>query len=119
MFDHIGLLVVDLKKSLRFYQAALGPLGHVVGGNDDSYAGLGPKDAVALWLYKADKATRAHVAFRATSREAVDRFYHAGLEAGGKDNGKPGIRAGYSPNYYAAFLFDPDGNNVEAVYLGG
>ena len=113
MFDHIGLSVVDLQKSLRFYQAALGPLGHSVGSKDESYAGIG-----ALWLYRADKSTRAHVAFRAPNRAAVDRFYHAGLEAGGKDNGKPGLRADYAANYYAAFLLDPDGNNVEAVFLG-
>jgi catechol 2,3-dioxygenase-like lactoylglutathione lyase family enzyme len=118
MFDHIGLKVRHLDQSLRFYAATLGPLGHVVGSQDDSSAGLGPKDAPALWLYAA-KATQggAHLAFQAKSRASVDQFHAAGLEAGGRDNGAPGVRADYGPSYYAAYLVDPDGNNVEAVCL--
>src|SRR5215468_317348 len=104
MYDHIGLSVKDLKKSIRFYQAALAPLGHVLASSDDASAGLGPAGEPALWLYRAKSPTTAHVAFRAAERAAVDRFYQAGLEAGGRDNGKPGVRADYSPNYYAAFL---------------
>jgi catechol 2,3-dioxygenase-like lactoylglutathione lyase family enzyme len=118
MFDHIGLSVRDVKKSARFYQAALAPLGHVLASSDDASAGLGPAGEPSLWLYRNATATTAHVAFRAPDRAAVDRFFKAGLEAGGRDNGKPGVRTDYSPNYYAAFLLDPDGNNVEAVYLG-
>jgi catechol 2,3-dioxygenase-like lactoylglutathione lyase family enzyme len=119
MYDHIGLRVADLDTSLKFYQAALAPLGHVVGSKDQSYAGLGPQDAPALWLHlvKARPGSGAHVAFRATSRAAVDGFHAAGLKAGGRDNGAPGPRADYGPTYYAAFLVDPDGNNVEAVCL--
>ncbi|MGP8122376.1 MAG: VOC family protein [Xanthobacteraceae bacterium] len=119
MYDHIGLRVTDLDSSLKFYQAALAPLGHVVGSKDQSYAGLGPRDAPALWLHlvKAKAGTGAHVAFRAKSRAAVDGFHAAGLKAGGRDNGAPGPRADYGPSYYAAFLVDPDGNNVEAVCL--
>lgn len=119
MYDHVGLKVKDLEASLRFYEQALAPLGHVLCVRDAAYTGLGPKDAPALWLY-VDPAARGstHVAFRAPSRAAVDRFHAMGLKAGGRDNGKPGVRADYSPNYYAAFLLDPDGNNVEAVYLG-
>jgi len=119
MFDHIGLKVRDIKASVRFYQAALAPLGFVVCSQDDASAGIGPKDAPALWLYQDAKARPigAHVAFRAKDRVAVDRFHVAGREAGGKDNGPAGVRADYAPTYYAAFLIDPDGNNVEAVCM--
>jgi catechol 2,3-dioxygenase-like lactoylglutathione lyase family enzyme len=118
MYDHIGLKVKDVGASVRFYQAALAPLGHVLASQDDSGAGLGPAGAPALWLYRAAAADLGtHVAFVAPHRAAVDRFHVAGLKAGGRDNGKPGVRADYAPTYYAAFLLDPDGNNVEAVCL--
>ena len=118
MYDHIGLHVSDLEASVRFYQAVLMPLGHTLASQDSTSAGLGPKDAPALWLYAAKGASNAmHVAFQASDRKAVDRFHAAGLKAGGRDNGAPGLRADYSPTYYAAFLIDPDGNNVEAVCL--
>lgn len=117
MYDHIGLKVKDLAASIRFYEAVLVPLGHVLGPHDDSYAGIGPPGAPALWLYAA-KGTRSpdtHIAFRAGDHQAVTAFHQAGLNAGGRDNGGPGPRPDYSPSYYAAFLIDPDGNNVEAV----
>ncbi len=119
MYDHIGLKVRDLALSVRFYQSALAALGHVLCSEDASGAGLGPKGEPALWLYadKSAKGPGTHLAFRAPDRAAVDRFHREGLKAGGRDNGKPGLRADYSPKYYAAFLIDPDGNNVEAVCL--
>ena len=118
MFDHIGLSVRDVKKSARFYQAALAPLGHVLASQDDAGAGFGPAGAPALWLYRAaETGSGTHVAFAATDRAAVDRFHAEGLKAGGRDNGRAGLRADYGPKYYAAFLLDPDGNNVEAVCL--
>ncbi|MBD0272823.1 MAG: VOC family protein [Acetobacteraceae bacterium] len=119
MYDHIGLRVSDLEASLRFYEAVLAPLGHVLGPRDEASAGFGPAGAPALWLHGAEGAAGkgAHVAFRAPSRAAVERFHGAGLRAGGRDNGGPGPRPDYGPTYYAAFLVDPDGNNVEAVCM--
>jgi catechol 2,3-dioxygenase-like lactoylglutathione lyase family enzyme len=117
MFDHIGLKVSDLAASVGFYEAALEPLGFVLCSRDDAGAGFGPEGAPALWLAAAGGTapTTAHVAFRAQDRGAVEAFYKAGLAVGGRDHGGPGLRADYGPHYYAAFLIDPDGNNVEAV----
>ena len=119
MFDHIGLKVRDLDAAVRFYTAALGPLGHVLCSRDETSAGFGPEGAPALWLYLDPKAAKigTHVAFTAKAKAAVGKFHAAGLEAGGSDHGQPGIRADYAANYYAAFLRDPDGNNVEAVCM--
>jgi catechol 2,3-dioxygenase-like lactoylglutathione lyase family enzyme len=117
MYDHIGLKVKSLDASVRFYTAALAPLGHVLNSRDDSGAGFGPKDAPALWLYldKRSAGAGAHIAFRAPDHAAIRKFHSEGLKAGGRDNGGAGPRADYSPSYFAAFLIDPDGNNVEAV----
>lgn len=117
MYDHVGLKVNDVDASVRFYSAALAPLGYVLCSRDDAGAGFGPPGEPALWLYRTADPVRtgAHVAFRAPDRAAVDRFHARGLEAGGGNHGAPGLRADYSPSYYAAFLLDPDGNNVEAV----
>ena len=120
MFDHVGLKVKDVAASARFYEAVLAPLGFVLDAQDASYAGLGPKGAPALWLYRADvkrAGAGTHVAFKARDRRAVDRFHAAGIAAGGIDNGAPGVREDYGPTYYAAFLIDPDGNNVEAAVM--
>lgn len=119
MYDHVGLRVKDIEASVRFYTAALAALGHVLCSRDASGAGFGPRGEPALWLYpvKGAAGPGMHVAFRAADRAAVDRFHAAGLKSGGRDNGGPGVRADYGPSYYAAFLLDPDGNNVEAVCL--
>ena len=119
MFDHLGLRTSRLDASIRFYEAALAPLGYTLTSRDEQGAGLGPPDAPALWLYRVtgQSGSGAHLAFVAPDRKAVDRFHAAGLGAGGKDNGAPRLRADYGPRYYAAFLVDPDGNNVEAVCL--
>lgn len=125
MYDHIGLRVKDVDVSARFYEAALEPLGAVLASRDEAGAGFGPKGAPCLWLHvvnpvgePARGSDGAHIAFKAKSKKAVDGFHAAGLAAGGKDNGAPGLRVDYSPTYYAAFLVDPDGNNVEAVFTG-
>jgi catechol 2,3-dioxygenase-like lactoylglutathione lyase family enzyme len=119
MYDHVGLKVRDLNASVRFYEAALAPLGHTLGPHDDESAAIGPPGEAALWLYSAKgvASSATHIAFRAATRSAVARFHAAGLKAGGRDNGAAGLRTEYDANYYAAFLFDPDGNNIEAVCL--
>ena len=115
MFDHVGLRVKDLGKAKKLYAAMLAPLGHVLGPSGEGYAGFGPKDKPKLWLHLDQKGGGAHVCFRAESRDAVNKFHAAGVKAGAKDNGKPGLRTDYAPNYYGAFLLDGEGNNVEAV----
>jgi catechol 2,3-dioxygenase-like lactoylglutathione lyase family enzyme len=117
MYDHLGLKVGNLDASVRFYTEALAPLGYVLCSRDETGASFGPKDAPALWLYahKPVAGAGAHIAFRAPDHAAIQKFHAAGLKAGGRDNGAAGPRADYSPTYFAAFLIDPDGNNVEAV----
>jgi predicted lactoylglutathione lyase len=118
MFDHLGLHVRDLVKSSQFYQAALAPLGYAMGERDaTSVSFMGPPGAPALYLYqgKASAAGRTHLAWTAKERSSVKQFFEGGVSAGGKDNGRPGLRTEYAENYYAAFLIDPDGNNVEAI----
>jgi catechol 2,3-dioxygenase-like lactoylglutathione lyase family enzyme len=125
MFDHIGLHVRDLAASIRFYAAVLSPLGIELCSRDETSASFGLQcspagaDAPALFLYLTRGSTGAgtHVALRAKHRAAVRSFHERGLQAGGEDNGAPDLRADYSPSYYAAFLLDPDGNNVEALCM--
>ena len=117
MFDHVGVRVKHLEKAARLYRAMLAPLGLVPGASGEGYAGFGPKGAPALWLHQSKESSGAHVALRAPDRAAVERFHEAGRKAGARDNGKPGLRTDYGPTYYAAFLVDLDGNNVEAVCM--
>ncbi len=122
MFDHVSLGVSDIKRSGRFYDAALAPLGFSRLSDGESSLGYGA-EVVALWLgaikkpVKADLESGLHFCFVAKDRKAVDAFHAAALKAGGKDNGKPGLRADYGPTYYAAFAIDPDGYRIEA-YCG-
>lgn len=115
MFDHIQLKVKDLNLSKRFYTAALAPLGFGVEYEGDELIGFGPKGAPALWLAEGPSSGPAHIAFEAKDRAAVRAFYDAAVPAGGKDNGKPGLRPKYHANYYGGFVKDPDNNNIEAV----
>jgi catechol 2,3-dioxygenase-like lactoylglutathione lyase family enzyme len=118
MYDHIGLRIWDLDASVRLYGAALAPLGIDLCSRDPAGAGFGPPGQPALWLQVGQAAMPGvHVALRAKDRRAVDLFHAEGLRAGGRSNGAPGVRSEYSQNYYAAFLIDPDGNNIEAVCM--
>jgi catechol 2,3-dioxygenase-like lactoylglutathione lyase family enzyme len=119
LIDHLQLVVKDLAASKRFYLAALGALGIPLGGEGEDFFW-----ADELFVSSADSRAaqgvltgRTHLAFQASSREAVDRFHRSVLAAGGRDNGAPGERP-YHPGYYAAFALDPDGNNIEAVFHG-
>lgn len=116
MLDHISLSVTDTAKSQSFYAKALGPLGYKLVSEYAGGFGIGAEGGSIIWaaVGPAQKPI-AHLAFRASDRKQVDAFHKAALAAGGKDNGKPGLRENYSPTYYAAFVLDPDGNNVEAV----
>lgn len=116
--DHISVPVSDVARARAFYSAALAPLGWTAGGwRDGVYAGFSKPGSPGLYIHAAPAAP-AHVAFRAASEAEVRAFYEAALSAGGADNGAPGPRPDYGPDYFACFVLDPDGHNVEAV-LGG
>lgn len=120
MIDHIGIEVSNYQKSVEFYKKILEPLGYVLIMEVQGFSGFGPKNSSGpianFWIHQGNEPTRkAHVAFNAEDRKAVDVFYQAAIAAGGKDHGKPGIREIYHPNYYGAFVLDPDGHNIEAV----
>jgi len=118
MFDHVKFGVSDYRASKSFYVRALEPLGVAVVGEGEPAYGveLCADDDVSLCLYQTDeKPARLHLAFVAKTRQQVDAFHRAALAAGGKDNGAPGLRPNYHANYYAAFVIDPDGHNIEVV----
>jgi catechol 2,3-dioxygenase-like lactoylglutathione lyase family enzyme len=122
MLDHVTLFVRDLAVSRAFYNRALAPIGYEALYSFDTTTpgakllGYGAKPKAAFWIVeRAVPPSPLHIAFLAPSRAAVDAFYRAGLAAGGRDNGAPGLRPLYHENYYGAFLLDPDGYNVEAV----
>lgn len=119
LIDHVQLVVADFGASQRFYQALLDVLEIPIGGREEDFFWA---DEFVVSTADSEAAEgrltgRQHFAFQAKDRETVDRFHAAGLRAGGTDNGRPGERP-YHPGYYAAFLLDPDGNNVEAVFHG-
>src|SRR5690606_23351622 len=115
LIDHIQLIVADFEASRRFYKAVFGAIGMPISGEGDDYHWVDELFvSTADSEHAAGKLTgRHHLAFQARDRAMVDAFHAAGLEAGGVDNGKPGERPRYHPGYYAAFLLDPDGNNIE------
>lgn len=123
MIDHLGIGVADLNISKHFYDAALAalriaPIMEVTPEETGGYHGIGygVSDKPSFWIGNGDVAGAGlHIAFSASSRADIDAFYREAMKAGGRDNGPPGIRSHYHPNYYAAFVLDPDGNNVEAV----
>jgi catechol 2,3-dioxygenase-like lactoylglutathione lyase family enzyme len=122
IFDHIGIGVSDYDRSKAFYAAILEPLGVALlvevrqADGINLASGFGRDGNQDFWIGSEGKTTPpAHIAFKAETRAAVDGFHKAALAAGGRDNGGPGIRAHYHANYYAAFVFDHDGHNIEAV----
>jgi catechol 2,3-dioxygenase-like lactoylglutathione lyase family enzyme len=115
MLDHISLRVGDMVRATEFYRAALAPVGYKVAMEYPNFVGMGDEGMPDFWITPTDKASSGtHIAFR-TDRARVDAFYAAALAAGGIDNGAPGLRADYHPHYYAAYVIDPEGNNVEVV----
>ena len=122
MIDHIGIPVSDYARSKAFYVSALSLLGYTLimevqqNENDSLAAGLGAGGKPDFWIGGEGGLDKpVHIAIAAKNRAAVDAFYKAAMAAGGKDNGAPGLRPHYHPNYYAAFVLDPDGHNIEAV----
>jgi catechol 2,3-dioxygenase-like lactoylglutathione lyase family enzyme len=116
IFDHLGLTVADAARSKAFYTAALAPLGITLVMEVHGEAGFGRNGRPQFWFGAGGAPnTPMHIAFVAENRAQVRAFHAAALAAGAKDNGPPGIRANYHPDYYGAFVIDPDGHNVEAV----
>jgi catechol 2,3-dioxygenase-like lactoylglutathione lyase family enzyme len=122
MLDHIGFPVSDYARSKAFYEKALAPLGYSLvmevaqTANDHPAAGFGANGKPDFWIGGEGGLNKPiHIAITTQDRAAVDAFYRAALAAGGKDNGAPGLRPQYHPNYYGAFVLDPDGHNIEAV----
>ena len=119
MIDHVSIGVRDLARTKRFYEAALQPLGYRCLSEASGSLGFG-RDAPAFWVsvverpVAADKESGLHFCFTAPTRSSVNAFHAAALSSGGRDNGKPGVRAEYDPDYYAAFVIDPDGYRIEA-----
>jgi len=114
--DHLTVPVKDLRAARSFYQAALKPLGMRINLDFSSAFGMGSKEENIFWLSQDKKATgRGHYALRVDNPEEVDAFWDAAVRAGGKDNGAPGPRPDYGPNYYAAYVKDREGNNIEVV----
>jgi FolB domain-containing protein len=125
MFHHVGLRSERPDRLIAFYEAALKPLGYRKLASYDSGAGFGRGegtlfwlDGTSLWIGKASRSSSVHLAFSCRDRATVDAFFVEALRAGGNDNGTPGLRPGYDEGYYAGFIIDPDGNNIEAVCCG-
>jgi catechol 2,3-dioxygenase-like lactoylglutathione lyase family enzyme len=123
MLDHISITVANVEKAKAFYEAALKPIGVSVvmsvsaeETGSTGFYGFGEGQKPYFWIAEGDKRSGPmHIALAADARARVDAFYKAAMAAGAKDNGPPGIRAHYHPNYYGAFVIDPDGHNLEAV----
>ena len=117
MLDHVTIGVCDFERSRKFYDSALSPLGIArLYGDGERFAGYGVAPKAFFWIgIRETSQSGAHIAFAANDRATVERFYEQAIAAGGKDNGSPGLRPHYDPDYYGAFVFYPDGHNVEAV----
>jgi catechol 2,3-dioxygenase-like lactoylglutathione lyase family enzyme len=116
VLDHVGIRVSDFEQSKRFFAQALSPLGYeLIREPSVSAAGFGRQGKPEFWIHQGDRGQPVHIAFAASERASVDAFHEEALAAGGRNNGGPGLRPKYHQSYYAAFVFDPDGNNIEAV----
>jgi catechol 2,3-dioxygenase-like lactoylglutathione lyase family enzyme len=116
MIDHVTANVSDFERAKRFYEQTLAPLGYSVRAEFEAAAGFGTGEGIPdFWIGSSPDRGAMHVAFTASDRAAVDAFFEAAIAAGGKDNGPPGVRAHYHESYYAAYVHDADGNNLEAV----
>jgi catechol 2,3-dioxygenase-like lactoylglutathione lyase family enzyme len=116
MIDHMVIHVRDLEASRRFYGVALSTLGYEIVKSFPEGTGFGPGGKPVFWIATREGPhTGVHIAFASPDRGTVDAFYEAAIAAGGRDNGKPGLREHYHADYYGAFVLDPDGNNIEAV----
>lgn len=116
MIDHVTVNVGDLQEAKRLYESALAPLGYSVQMEFDGAVGFGSGEGMPdFWLGSREERGACHVAFTAGDRAAVDAFHSAAVGAGGDDHGAPGVRPHYHETYYAAFIHDADGNNIEAV----
>lgn len=117
--DHITVPVRDLQAARKFYRAALGAIGMKINLEVPSAFGMGSRDQKIFWLARDRNASgHGHYALRVRDPHEVDAFFRAAIAAGGSSNGKPGLRPDYGPNYYAAFVKDPEGNNLEVVCYG-
>lgn len=118
MLDHIGIYVAEFERAKAFYTAALAPIEYSMRKEfpEWSTAGFGDSDNADFWISQREAAHNVHISFKADNKEAVDTFYRSAIDAGGTDNGAPGYRKEYAPGYYAAFVTDPDGNNLEVVF---
>lgn len=114
---HAGVFVSDYAKSKAFYTTVLATLGYTQNMEYGEAAGFNDGKNTDLWISKSESLTPGHIAFEAKNAGEVDAFFKAALEAGAKDNGAPGYRTEYWPGYYAAFIYDFDGNNIEAVWF--
>jgi len=121
MIDHIGIAVSDYERSKSFYIKALEPIGYKLLIEVKGFAGFGLESGggaiASFWIHedKSKVLPGCHIAFTSRNKQQVDDFYQKAINANGKDNGKPGLRDIYHPNYYGAFVLDPDGYNIEAV----
>jgi predicted lactoylglutathione lyase len=116
MIAHTSLPVSDYKRAKAFYLKALAPLGYTNNMEYGEAGGFNDGKNTDFWIAKKDAVVPSHVAFEAKNKEEVENFYKEALAAGGKDNGAPGYRKDYWPGYYAAFVYDADGHNIEAVW---
>ncbi|MEH6557641.1 MAG: VOC family protein [Oceanicoccus sp.] len=116
MIDHIAIPVSDYEKSRTFYKSALAPLDYkLIMEHGISGGGFGCDNKPDFWIQESSNIAPIHIALSSKDRATVDAFYKSALEAGGIDNGEPGVRSEYHPTYYGAFIKDPDGHNIEAV----